>query len=153
MEKLTRRALFKVGAGAVAVAALPAAAFAMAPREIPVIASGFKGKSVILEIENALKKAQQHYLFEFNDELTRRMVTDLMDSLLRPMHQKRMIDGYTIVCDDTNNPPPVVEKNEFHIEVHAEVGGTTIIVRSTTVPTGISFTRPGHELISISMDG
>jgi hypothetical protein len=56
--------------------------------------------------------------FEMNDKETRNNVTDELTLVLSTLMKIGLIDTYQVICNETNNPPDVVEHSEFHTEVY-----------------------------------
>jgi hypothetical protein len=49
----------------------------------------------------------QDFLFDHNDELTRQRLSDQLVKVLTASSSNR----FTVICDETNNPPSIVDKN------------------------------------------
>ena len=52
-------------------------------------------------------------MFEMNDEFTRAEFVNIVEPLLREVQGRRGITDFRVVCDETNNTPAVVDRNEF----------------------------------------
>ena len=52
-------------------------------------------------------------LFEFNDEFTRSEFVAIVEPLLREVQAKRGIQDFFVQCDDRNNTPEVIDRNEL----------------------------------------
>jgi hypothetical protein len=52
-------------------------------------------------------------MFEFNDEFTRAEFVNIVEPFLREVQGRRGISDFRVVCDETNNTPEVVDRNEF----------------------------------------
>ena len=70
-------------------------------------------RRLFLVIERAIALAARNVLFEFNDEFTRAEFVNIVEPFLREIQGRRGITDYRVVCDETNNPPNVVDRNEF----------------------------------------
>lgn len=64
-------------------------------------------------LEKAISKYARSLLFEFNDIYTRARFRNMVDPYLRDVMGRRGITRYKVVCDETNNTPVVVDRNEF----------------------------------------
>jgi hypothetical protein len=64
-------------------------------------------------IEKAIEKYASSLLFEFNDEYTRARFRNTVEPYLRDVMARRGITRFRVVCDETNNKPVVVDRNEF----------------------------------------
>lgn len=58
-----------------------------------------------------LKEALKPFLFEFNDEETRMVITRMIDSFMKPQLAARACYSYRIVCDESNNTDSDVQSN------------------------------------------
>lgn len=64
-------------------------------------------------LEKAIEKYARTLLFEFNDIYTRARFRNMVDPYLRDVLGRRGITRYQIVCDERNNTPVVIDRNEF----------------------------------------
>ena len=60
------------------------------------------------------------FLFEPNDKITRDEVKGVIDSFLNDLVAKRALYDYLAVCDDSNNTPARIDRNELYIDVAIE---------------------------------
>jgi hypothetical protein len=60
------------------------------------------------------------FIFEPNDKITRTNAKAVFDAFLGDMIAKRAIYDYIVVCDETNNTPARIDKNELWIDVAIE---------------------------------
>lgn len=70
-------------------------------------------RRLFLVIERAISQAGENVMFEFNDEFTRAEFVNIVEPFLREIQGRRGITDFRVVCDDTNNTPEVVDRNEF----------------------------------------
>jgi len=68
---------------------------------------------LFIGIEKSIAQAAKNILFEFNDEFTRAEFVNVIEPLLREIKGRRGITDFKVVCDETNNTPAVVDRNEF----------------------------------------
>jgi phage tail sheath protein FI len=59
-------------------------------------------------------------LFEPNDALTRAQVKGVVQTLLADIQAKRGVYDYLVVCDDSNNTPARIDRNELWIDIAIE---------------------------------
>jgi phage tail sheath protein FI len=59
-------------------------------------------------------------VFEPNDALTRKQIAGVMESLMIDLVAKRGIYDYLVVCDESNNTPARIDRNELWIDVAVE---------------------------------
>jgi len=60
------------------------------------------------------------FIFEPNDKITRTNAKSVFDAFLSDMLAKRAIYDFIVVCDETNNTPAKIDKNELWIDVAIE---------------------------------
>lgn len=70
-------------------------------------------RRMFLIIERAIGEAAKSVLFELNDDFTRAEFTNIVEPFLREIQGRRGITDFRVVCDETNNTPEVVDRNEF----------------------------------------
>jgi phage tail sheath protein FI len=64
-------------------------------------------------VERAIGVAARNTLFELNDEFTRAEFVNIVEPFLREIKGRRGITDFRVVCDETNNTPSIVDRNEF----------------------------------------
>jgi hypothetical protein len=60
------------------------------------------------------------FIFEPNDKITRANAKQVFDSFLGDLLAKRAIYDFIVVCDETNNTPARIDRNELWIDVAIE---------------------------------
>jgi hypothetical protein len=60
------------------------------------------------------------FIFEPNDKITRSNVKQVFDSFLGDLLAKRAIYDFIVVCDETNNTPAKIDRNELWIDIAIE---------------------------------
>ena len=60
------------------------------------------------------------FIFEPNDNITRANVKQVFDSFLGELLSKRAIYDFIVVCDETNNTPARIDRNELYVDVAIE---------------------------------
>lgn len=55
------------------------------------------------------------YIFEQNDAITRRAVTTNVNNFMSDIASRRGVTAWKVICDDTNNTPARVDRNELHV--------------------------------------
>ena len=75
-------------------------------------------RRLFLTIEKNIKLSSKRMTFEFNDNFTRSRFVSSIDPYLRTVQGRRGIDRYTIVCDDSNNTPNVINAGEFVASIY-----------------------------------
>jgi len=70
-------------------------------------------RRLFIVLEKAIANASKFTLFEFNDEFTRAQFKNLVEPYLRDVQGRRGIFDFRVVCDETNNTPEIIDRNEF----------------------------------------
>jgi len=98
-------------------------------------------RRLFIFIEEAISNAAQDQLFEFNDEVTRTNFVNIVEPFLRDVKSKRGITDYIVVCDETNNTPAVIDRNEFVADIFVKPTRSINFIGLTFVATrsGVSF--------------
>lgn len=98
-------------------------------------------RRLFIYIEEAITAAAQDQLFEFNDEVTRTNFVNIVEPFLRDVESKRGITDFIVVCDETNNTPAVVDRNEFVADIFVKPTRSINFIGLTFVATrtGVSF--------------
>lgn len=75
---------------------------------------------LVVYIRTQLDKIVRPFLFEPNDKLTRDEVKYVVDSFFNDLITKRALYDYLVVCDESNNTPDRIDRNELYIDVAIE---------------------------------
>jgi phage tail sheath protein FI len=75
---------------------------------------------LVAYIRERLQVAARPFVFEPNDSLTRGQLTAVVQSLFVDLVAKRGLYDYLVVCDETNNTPARIDRNELWIDVAIE---------------------------------
>ena len=70
-------------------------------------------RRLFLALEKSVAEAARNFLFEFNDEFTRSEFVAVVEPLLREIQARRGIIDFFVQCDERNNTPEVVDRNEL----------------------------------------
>ena len=60
------------------------------------------------------------FIFEPNDELTRNEIKAAVESFLLELVGQRALFDFLVVCDETNNTPTRVDRNELYVDIAIE---------------------------------
>jgi len=74
-------------------------------------------RNLFIYIEKALERFSRFTLFKQNDEFTRVEWRATVGPFMNSIQQRRGVLEYLIVCDESNNTPEVVARNEFQAYV------------------------------------
>jgi len=69
-------------------------------------------------IERAMSKAAKSEVFEFNDPYTRNNIQAMFSPYLATIQAGRGIVEYKVICDETNNTPDVISRNELVVDIY-----------------------------------
>ena len=72
---------------------------------------------LIKYIKRQLARNTRSFVFEPNDQLTRDNLKALVDNFLGDLIVKRGLYDYATVCDESNNTPDRIDRNEMYIDV------------------------------------
>jgi phage tail sheath protein FI len=72
---------------------------------------------LIVYMRRQLDIIAKPYVFEPNDKLTRDEIRNSVESFLLELVGQRALYDYLVVCDDTNNTPSRIDKNELYVDV------------------------------------
>lgn len=98
-------------------------------------------RRLFITLEKSIAKAARSALFEFNDEFTRAQFVNLVEPFLRTVQGRRGIYDYRVVCDETNNTPEVIDRNEFVGDIYVKPAKSInfIQLNFVSVRTGVAF--------------
>ena len=100
-------------------------------------------RRLFIVLEKAISTASKFSLFEFNDAFTRAQFRNMVEPFLRDVQGRRGITDFKVVCDETNNPGSVVDRNEFVGDIYVKpVRSINFIqLNFVAVSTGVDFTE------------
>ena len=75
---------------------------------------------LICYIRERLQQAVRPFIFEPNDSITRAEVKGVVATLLNDILAKRGVYDYLVVCDNSNNTPARIDRNELWIDIAIE---------------------------------
>ncbi len=98
-------------------------------------------RRLFLNIEKRVGNLSKQVLFEQNDEATRASFSSAVNSYLNEVQSRRGITDFLVVCDDSNNTPDVIDRNEFVAEIYIKPTRSInyITITFTATKTGVSF--------------
>ena len=105
-------------------------------------------RRLFLTLERAISRAAQQVLFEFNDEFTRAEFVNIVEPFLREVKGRRGITDFRVVCDETNNTPEIIDRNEFIATIFIKPARSInyITLNFVAVRTGVDF----EEVVGLS---
>ena len=98
-------------------------------------------RRLFLNIEKRVKGLAEGVLFEQNDSITRNAFTAAISSYLTEVQARRGVTDFLVICDESNNSPEVIDRNEFVAELYLKPTRSInfVTVTVTATKTGVSF--------------
>jgi hypothetical protein len=72
---------------------------------------------LVIYIREQLDDAVKPFLFEPNDPITRTNAKTVVDRILSELVTQRGLYDFVTVCDESNNTPARIDRNELHIDI------------------------------------
>lgn len=72
---------------------------------------------LLKKIKRDVRKAAFAYLFELNDRITRESIKAMIDGYLHDIMQRRGLYDYLVLCDESNNTPVRIDRNELWVDI------------------------------------
>lgn len=98
-------------------------------------------RRLFLHLERAISIAARGVMFEFNDEFTRAEFVSIVEPFLREIKGRRGITDFVVQCDETNNPPNVVDNNQLIASIFVKPARSInfVTLNFVAVRSGVSF--------------
>lgn len=98
-------------------------------------------RRLFIVLEKAISTSAKFTLFEFNDEFTRATFRNLVEPYLRDIKGRRGIYDFRVVCDESNNTPERIDRNEFWGDIYIKPARSInfIQLNFVAVRTGVQF--------------
>jgi phage tail sheath protein FI len=77
-------------------------------------------RRLFIILEKSISQAAKFSLFEYNDDFTRSQFKNLVIPFLRDVQSRRGITDFLVVCDNTNNTPERIDRNEFWGDIYVK---------------------------------
>ena len=102
-------------------------------------------RRLFIVVEKAIATAAKFQLFEFNDTFTRAQFRTLVEPFLRDVQGRRGITDFRVICDETNNTPEVIDRNEFIADIYIKPARSINFIQLNFIATrtGIAFEEIG----------
>jgi phage tail sheath protein FI len=100
-------------------------------------------RRLFIVLEKSISTAAKFFLFNFNDAFTQAQFKALVNPYLREIQGRRGITDYLVVCDSTNNPPVIVDSNQFVGDIYIKPARSInyIQLNFVAVATGVQFSE------------
>ena len=98
-------------------------------------------RRLFILMEKSITIAARDILFEFNNEFTRSQFKNIVEPFLRTIQGQQGITNFAVVCDETNNPGDVVDRNEFVADIYVQPARSINFIQLNFIATrtGVSF--------------
>ena len=75
---------------------------------------------LVVYLRSQLNKLARPYIFEPNDKITRDEIKGAVESLLIELVGLRALYDFAVVCDESNNTPSRIDRNELYVDIAIE---------------------------------
>ena len=102
-------------------------------------------RRLFIVLEKAISTAAKYQLFEQNDAFTRANFRNMIEPFLRDVQSRRGLIDFKVVCDESNNPGSVIDRNEFVADIYVKPTRSInfITLNFIATSTGVDFTEIG----------
>ena len=69
-------------------------------------------------LERSLAKMAKYQVMEFNDTFTRNRIISMIKPFLSSVQAGRGIQDFLVICDESNNTPDVISRNQLVVDVY-----------------------------------
>ena len=100
-------------------------------------------RRLFLNLEKRVERLASGVLFEQNTVQTRSGFASAVNSYLAEVQARQGVTDFLVVCDETNNTPDVIDRNEFVAEVFVKAARSInfVSVTFTATKTGVAFSE------------
>ena len=98
-------------------------------------------------LERKTYNAAKYFVYEGNTAHTRQRLVDAITPFFDNAKRNEGLYDYRIVCDETNNDPNSIDRNELHVKIAIKPTKAIEFIECTFVAlrTGASFTEAGMK--------
>tara|TARA_B110000503_G_scaffold35378_1_gene57837 strand:+ start:705 stop:3929 length:3225 start_codon:yes stop_codon:yes gene_type:complete len=75
---------------------------------------------LVIYLRSQLNRLAKPYIFEPNDKVTRDDIKSAAESLMLELVGLRALNDYLVVCDESNNTPARIDRNELYLDIAIE---------------------------------
>ena len=100
-------------------------------------------RRLFLRLERQAYKVSRYFVYEPNNAFTRQRLVDALEPDIKDAYVRGGLYGYKIICDETNNTPDVIDKNELHVTIGLQPTRTAeyIMITFVALRTGASWSE------------
>jgi hypothetical protein len=109
-------------------------------------------RRLFIVLEKAISTASKYFLFEPNDEVTRAQLSRMIEPFLRDVKARRGVYDYRVICDETNNTPERIDRNELWATILIKPTRVAefIVLQFVALKTGASFEESAAQVDNFS---
>lgn len=98
-------------------------------------------RRLFLTLERATQKSLKYFVFESNTEFTRTRLKNTITPVFELAKNTEGLYDYLIICDERNNTPDVIDRNELAVDVYIKPvkAAEFILVNFIATRTGQNF--------------
>ena len=100
-------------------------------------------RRLFILLEKSIANMAKSFLFEFNDAFTRSRFVSTVEPFLINVQGRQGIQDFVVICDETNNSPEVVDRNEFRGDIYVKPSRSInfIQLQFVAVRSGVEFSE------------
>ena len=87
-------------------------------------------------LERSLAKMAKSTVMEFNDTYTRSHICSVIRPYLAQVQAGRGIQGFLVVCDESNNTPQVIANNQLVVDIYIQPTYVAEMIRLNFINSG-----------------
>jgi len=98
-------------------------------------------RMLLIKLKTDLGRMLRQFIFEQNDRYTRARVVSIINPYLGDIAARRGLTAYAVVCDETNNTPERIDRNELWVSVFVKPtrAAEFIMLNLVVLRTGANF--------------
>ena len=93
-------------------------------------------RSLFNTLERSLSKMAKSTVMEFNDTYTRSHICSVIRPYLAQVQAGRGIQGFLVVCDESNNTPQVIANNQLVVDIYIQPTYVAEMIRLNFINSG-----------------
>lgn len=100
-------------------------------------------RRLFIVLEKAISTAAKYFLFEKNTSFTRRQIIGAIEPFLRDVQGREGVYDFMVLCDETNNTPEIIDRNELACDIYIKPTRTAEFIQLTFIATktSVNFTE------------
>lgn len=98
-------------------------------------------RMLMIFLKKNLQRTLRSFVFEQNDAATRAQVRSVINPFLADVASRRGLTAYSVVCDESNNTPERIDRNELHVAAFVKPTQVAefIVLNLVILKTGANF--------------